>query len=458
MNPSDQLYDRFIASIREKNLLDGHHRVLLAVSGGMDSMAMAALFHQSPFFCGVAHCNFQLRGDESDKDQQLVKEMAQQLNMPFFVSSFETKVYARQHKLSIQMAARHLRYEWLEKVRSENHFDIIATAHHLDDSIETLFLNLIRGTGVNGLKGIPVKSGSLIRPLLFATRMEIGSFVVDKNIGYREDASNAEDKYQRNKIRHLVVPVLKEMNPAFDKVMRQFFDNIGHTLEQVQSLYEEFLEKCVQHGHDTKIFIKPMLTFPGYQSMLYDLLQTFNFSPTVCTNLAEKIGTQAGKTFLSPTHIALLDRDAIIISPLALPLSNNEYVIDRITSVLNTTQGTYTFDMNPSPDHTLPLRQPNANLAVIDADLLSFPLTVRPWIHGDRMIPMGMSGSKKISDIFIDKKIPRHKKDRVLLLISDSKLVWLTGIAISEEYKVTGHTKNFYCMRFFPNNTESPLL
>lgn len=442
---NDILYHGFVSHINEKNLLTNNHKVLLAVSGGMDSMTMADLFGESTYQFAMAHCNFQLRGKESDLDARLVEEIATQKKVPIYTTFFNTKTYARQHKLSVQMAARALRYEWLEKVRMDKGFDFVATAHHLDDSIETLLINLARGSGIRGLTGIPVKSGHVIRPLLFATRNDIEAYASKKSLQYREDRSNREDVYIRNKIRHHVIPQLKEVNPSLQASLAGFMS----AMEDTVSIFEQQValkkEACIQsHGEETHVLIKPLTELPSAHLYLYEFLKAFGFPAATCADILQSATAQAGKIFYSGSHMVVKDRDAwIVTKKQETPATSECYLISKETEKLiagNTLLQFSSGQFIGKPEIT-------TNQLVLTADMqkLTFPLVWRKWKAGDYLCPIGMGGrKKKISDLLVDIKMPLHQKKHVMVLTSNQQIVWVAGIRADERFAIKHDTKQYY--------------
>lgn len=437
------MYDHFIDYIRQHRLLKTGQRVLLAVSGGLDSMVMADLFKRSPYDFAIAHCNFQLRGDDSKLDEQTVRLLAEQYNTRMHCTRFDTKRFARQEKTSIQMAARTLRYKWLEETRSVNGYDAIATAHHLDDAIETLLIHLARGTGIAGMKGIPRKTNNVIRPLLFATRSSLEAFAREKNIRFREDRSNIETKYTRNKLRHNVVPVFKSINPSLHESMRQFFNRMEGTEAIFRMMTEDRRKACTKQSADElHVLIKPLQELPYPDIFLYEFLKEYGFNASTCRQIAAGLDAQSGKSYHSDTHTLVRDRDRLIV------FAPNNACGDGICIKIDpgaqeVSTGVCTFRMERgtmTPSTQLPS---DAKTLMADMNKLVFPLLLRSWQAGDRMIPLGMKGHKKISDILTEEKIPLHKKKEIVVLVSGRDIVWLPGIRAGEPFKITGTTLKY---------------
>ncbi len=437
------MYPRFNEYIRQHKLLKDNQRVLLAVSGGVDSVVMTELFNQSPFPFGIAHCNFQLRGSESDKDVALVHALAKKLNVDVFIERFNTRAFAGENNISIQMAARTLRYEWLEQIRTRQGYDMTATAHHLDDSIETLLINLVRGSGISGLKGIPIKTKQVIRPLLFATRWEIEAFANEKGLQYREDRSNKERTYQRNQLRHTVIPVLRNINPGLHDSMQSFFERLKGTEVIYQMMIDQQRKRCLErHQEELHIRTKVLEALPYPQIFLYEFLKEYGFSASVCREMISGSDRQPGKRFYSETHTALRDRDRFIVFP-GIEESDDIHV-EVMPDTRTACAGKHRFRFvtgNMADGPPLP-GGPHAVMA--DADKISFPLVLRTWEPGDTLTPLGMKGKKKVSDLLTGVKIPLHKKKEVLVLTSGDRIVWVVGVRASEDFKITEKTRRYF--------------
>lgn len=442
------LIERFLEKI---NVLTGNMancRVLLAVSGGVDSMVMVSLFSLSGKSFGLAHCNFMLRGEASDLDQQLVKHTALMLGVPFYAATFDTQEYAGENKLSIQEAARELRYQWLQETAFEHHYQLIATAHHLDDSIETLLINLLRGTGIKGLTGIPEKRDNIIRPLLFATREEIESFAREQNIEFRTDQSNLEDKYLRNRLRHHVIPLLKDLNPVFHQNMAEFFRKISATNEVLEIEVNRRREECISAEREgISIDIKKLTALPGADFFLFEFLKEYSFSYAVCNDLFNSLAGQAGTRFFSKTHIAIKDRTKIFVKPLATSDLNEEFIIYEETSQIETQTAVFSFEVKSTTDEMV--YPETEDIAMLDFDQLKFPLVLRKIKPGDRMVPLGMKGSKKISDLLTDLKVPIHEKQQAWVVVSDVEIAWLAGYRISEKFKVKPKSRKVFAAKIY---------
>ena len=433
---------RFKSFITERRLFPESGKVLLTVSGGMDSMAMAELFSSAGFNFAIVHCNFKLRGEDADADERLVEAAAGRYGVGFFSGSFNTKEIAKDRGDSIQMAARNLRYSFFEEIAAAHDFKYIATAHHLDDQIETFFINLIRGCGIAGLHGIRLKQGKIIRPMMFAYRTEIEEYVKENNIPFREDSSNQSLKYMRNKIRHELMPGFLEMNPAFREEMT---GNIAR-LAETEVVFRQFISKAkavvVRKEEDvTAIDIQKLKELEPLQTFLYEFIAEFGFKKEDISNIIPAMDGIPGKMFLSPTHQLLIDRQNILITPV-IPTSpgNKEYAVQRDNTALKTPIE-LTIEVHKADDYTIPKEN---RIASLDLDKLSFPLLLRRWQNADAFIPLGMKNRKKLSDFFIDKKFSIFKKERTWVLCSGDDIVWVVGSRIDERYKVTEETQEVY--------------
>jgi tRNA(Ile)-lysidine synthase len=432
------MLDRFLEFIKEKQLFSAHEKVLLAVSGGIDSMVLLHLFEKSGYDYGIVHCNFQLRGDESEQDERFVRQQVLIHGVPSFFARFETEEFARLNGISIEMAARDLRYEFFEKTRKENNFNYIVTAHHQDDLIETFFLNLSRKTGIKGLTGIKEKSGYIIRPLLFTSREEIEKYARREFIDFREDSSNNEVVFQRNFLRHRILPLFSEMNPAFSKNILATIEN----LKEAEKIYSGYLEMEIekvsaQNENGRVIFIEKLKNVPFPKNLLFEMMTEYNFNSSVIEKIAKGLDTESGRQYFSKTHRAVKDRENIYVTPLTKEEERIFYLesddIELFAPMDLIIEKTNSKNFKIIKDR---------NVACLDLDKLEFPLLIRRWEQGDYFQPLGMVGFKKVSDFFIDEKIPLHEKENTWLLCSGKKIVWIMGRRIDNRFKITPETKN----------------
>lgn len=434
------MQEKFLSYITQEQLFTAKDKTLLAVSGGVDSVVMCDLFHTSGFPFAIAHCNFQLREQESEGDELFVKELAEKYAVPFHHTRFDTAAYTKKNKLSIQAAARELRYEWFEKIRVQHHYQYIATAHHQGDVIETFFINLIRGTGISGLRSIVPKQGKIIRPLLFANKKDILIYAAEHKITYREDSSNASDKYQRNKIRHHLMPVLNEFSPVAELSIMQSIEK----LRAAEFIYKQTIEEvsskiCIKKNNTIRISIAELKKLNPISTYLYELLKPYGFNSSTTSSVLQVLNGEPGKVFFSPTHRLLKDRNTLIMEPFQ-SASEAEYLIQKNENELLIPGVHFNFSV-VSNSVNLPVSK-LPDQASIDADKLKFPLTLRKWKKGDTFYPLGMKGKKKLSDFFTDKKLSLIEKEATWLLCSEEKIVWVVGLRVDERFKVSGKTKN----------------
>lgn len=422
----------FIAGHR----LIGHgEKVLLAVSGGIDSMAMAHMFLHLPYDTGIAHCNFSLRGNDSDLDEELVRKFSENNNIPFYTVRFNTQAYADEKGISIQMAARELRYDWFEDIRRENNFDLIAVAHNLNDNVETMLINLVRGTGLTGLTGMKPVSGRIIRPFLSVTREKIQDYCSDNSIFYREDKSNAETKYTRNKIRHNVIPLLQQINPSLLRTLNESAERFGELNEIVNWHISRLRSELSVRKDDAIIFDQNKLKkYCINKTVLFELFRDFDLDNSQTGDLLNIIEGRTGSQIITPTHRITRNRDEILVT---------EIIDDKKVQV--TVSG---FDDLPSDISGMFLDVDNsfnipadASVACLDSEKVLFPLIIRKWQPGDSFFPLGMNQKKKLSDYFIDKKYSLPEKEKKRVLISDGKIVWILGDRIDDRFKITENTR-----------------
>ncbi len=432
------MLERFNTFIKAGKLFSGRHRILLAVSGGIDSMVMLDLFRKSRYPIGIAHCNFTLRGNESDIDQSFVRSYAEENNIPFFTVAFETEVYAGEKGLSIQMAARELRYNWLCRLSLEENYHYIATGHSIDDSIETFFINLSRGTGIHGLTGISDKQGVIVRPLLFATRKEIEEYAEKNNIRYREDSSNAETKYLRNKFRHKIIPLFEKVNPSFRQSMAATIAHLKATESVFNNVISQYRKSCVKVFQDQVSIDYTKLSGNEFSRIIiYELLNEYGFNSDQAERILNSAHTGSGKKFYSTGYRLVKDRTTFIITTRSQE-TNKTLVIDE-----NTRSIQYPISLKlkkKAVDASFKISG-DEKKACLDFDTLVFPLQLRKWRKGDKFMPLGMNTYKKLSDFFTDHKFSIPDKEKVWLLVSEDEIVWILGHRIDNRFKITQETQ-----------------
>lgn len=430
------MLSRFLEFSEREKLFTRGSRLLLAVSGGIDSMVMAWLFREAGIEYSIAHCNFSLRGDESDGDEEFVAAYARTSSISFFSRRFDTMTYAGTHRISVQMAARELRYDWFRSLIRSEGFDSVAVAHNLNDNVETFLINLSRGTGLHGLTGMSPRTGDIIRPLLFATREEIASYASARGIDFREDRSNAEVKYIRNRIRHKVIPELEKVNPG---ILAAVADTMKH-LSSDSSLVDTYLsllsgQLFTFSGDSAGVEISSLMTLNPLEPHIFGLFRPFGLFPKQTDEVISLLQSGTGRSVYTATHRLLNDRGRIIISP-RISEAPEEYTFNSIDEIRISGLFSALRITEPSDD-ALPATHLTASL---DLDLVAFPVTVRPWKPGDRFMPLGMKQMKKISDFLIDLKVPVTEKEQVLLLLSGSDVMWVMGYRIDDRFRVSEET------------------
>lgn len=403
----------------------------MAISGGIDSMVMLHLCQQSGLDIRAAHCNFQLRGDESDADEQFVKSECEKLGILVFVAHFDTKKFAEEHKLSIQVTARTLRYDWFQTLLINNDYDYILTAHHLDDSLETFLINFARASGLDGLTGIPKQNGYIIRPLLIFSRNEIEDFARENKIKWREDSSNATDKYMRNKLRHDVIPILKELNPG----LLSSFESTISNLQQAQTMVDDasrivYRKVVTDINFQKRINLPELMQLSNYRAYLYQWLEPFGFSDWDSIN--ELVNAQSGKQIHSQKHTLLKDRNELIVFENKMQ-ETGSFLIGK-------DQKDVKFPLKLSFCNVDDISVQATNTIFVDENKLQFPLEIRRWQEGDWFSPLGMDGKKKLSKFFKDEKYSLIDKSNAWLLCSDNQIVWVIGKRQDDRFKVTEQT------------------
>lgn len=423
---------RFQEHIAKNFSLLNRKKLLIAVSGGVDSTVLTHLLHQLKFNISLAHCNFNLRGAESDSDEKLVQELGLQLNIKTYTTSFNTETFAKENKLSTQIAARELRYEWFNNLVKENHLDYILTAHHADDNLETFLINLTRGSGLEGLMGIPSINKNIIRPLLVFSRDEIEQYAIQNSITWREDKSNASTKYIRNKIRHQVVPVLKEINPSLLDSFQKTSSHLQGSQQIVDDAVTEFKKKVVTKEKEViKISITEFQKASHPKAYLFQILKEFGFSEW--NDVFQLLSTQSGKFILSKTHRLLKDRNELLLTQIS-PNNTSDYFIHQSNTTISTPVQLIIDDVEK-------VTLSEKHIVLLDKEKLEFPLTIRKRKEGDIFYPSGMLGKKKISKFFKDEKFSLIDKENTWLLCSNNQIVWVIGKRADRRFLADNNTK-----------------
>ncbi|MDR1779710.1 MAG: tRNA lysidine(34) synthetase TilS [Tannerella sp.] len=429
--------------IERRHLLKPEGEVVVGVSGGADSVALLNLLILSGYKCVAAHCNFHLRGEESDGDEEFVRRTAEKLQIPFYKTDFDTVAYAKSRRMSVEMAARELRYEWFENLRQERKAQAIAVAHHRDDSIETVLLNLIRGTGIRGLTGINPVNGFVVRPLIPFSKNEIIQWLDDNHLTYRTDSSNLSDNYDRNFIRIHLLPLMTQLNPSVNEAVIRTAENLaGAELLFNQAIN---IERARVMTSAETVNIERLKQSSAPQTVLYELLRPYGFNRTTAEAIANALDGATGKIFYAAEtgYRIVKDRENLIIMP---PEQTDETF----------------FSLNDSDQLAEPIRlstekrQITANFSIgkekttayLDYSKLTFPLTLRRWRRGDRFVPFGMKGGKKLSDYFNDHKYSKLRKEQTWLLCNGDDIIWIVGERIDERYKIEKKSKIAFIVKF----------
>lgn len=395
-------------------------KLLITVSGGLDSVVLTQLFHSLHFNISLAHCNFNLRALESDKDEDFVKNIGKNLDIEVFSTSFNTNEFASKNKISTQIAARELRYNWFQELTEKHQFDYVLTAHHADDNLETFLINLSRGTGLEGLTGIPTVNKNIVRPFLIFSREEIEKYAKENTIAWREDQSNASTKYIRNKIRHQIIPILKEINPTLLNSFQKTTDNLKGSQQIVKDSIAQLKKKVisVDENGTTTLTISAIQKLSNSKAYLFELLKPYGF--TEWNDIRNLVSAQSGKQVFSKTHRLLKDRDLLLLSKLVLQKESLEISITKSTKeILNPIHITF--------ENVSKIEQSGKKSIFLDLEKLTFPLTLRKWEEGDYFYPIGMQGKKKLSKFFKDEKYSLLDKENTWLLCSENQIVWITG-------------------------------
>lgn len=438
------MVEQFLKYIHGEKLFHSSQRILLAVSGGADSMLMLHLFTNAGFSVAVAHCNFGLRGSESDGDEQFVSAYCDEHNLAFYVKHFATRDYAMEKGISIEMAARDLRYSWFDGLLSKHGLDLLATAHHQDDVIETFLINLSRGSGIKGLSGIQARSGKIIRPMLFTNRTEILEYCRQMNIDFRTDSSNQDTAFKRNLIRQQIVPLLEQVNPAFRRNALKTIGNLHETGQLFQQRMSE-IKPWVYSEDDqgVMIHIDKLLTLNPLRTILFELIREFGFQAEQTDDIIDSLSKESGRKFFSDEYRLIKDREYLLISPFRLKQDQVFYIEEDcpklhfpIHLAFEKLERTADFRFSTHPD-----------VVDLDQDTLTFPLILRHWQEGEYFQPLGMTGLKKLSDFFIDEKFSIPEKENAWILASGNRVIWIVGKRLDDRFKIIPKTKRIVRIR-----------
>jgi len=451
---------QFQGCIKEEKLFSKTDTLLLAVSGGVDSIVLCELCSRAGYSFTIAHCNFQLRGKESERDEDFVRKLGKKYSVEVFVKRFETEKYSKDKKVSIQVAARELRYQWFNEIvdslqmtdlSAEASIPIgakaddsrrrswIVTAHHLDDNIETVLMNFFKGTGISGLRGMLPKTGKIVRPLLFARKEELLQFAKENKLDWVEDTSNQSDKYSRNYLRHQLIPIIEKLYPTA-------IDNISDNIERFREL-EKFHNESIQHrlnklvernGEELRIPILKLKKMGSVKTILYELISNFGFGPAAVDEVVHLMDSETGKYILSASHRILKNRNWLIISPLNVEVQN-QVMIEKSEGTIPFQAGQLLLKKRNANEIELPA---NNGKAFLDEQKIIFPLMIRKWKPGDYFYPLGMPKKKKLARFFIDQKLSLADKERTWVIEMNKKIIWIVGMRIDDRFKITANTKN----------------
>jgi tRNA(Ile)-lysidine synthase len=450
-----KLEDKILKFIEAEKLFPPKTPLLIACSGGPDSMAAVHLLTQLKFAVGIAHCNFKLR-KEADEEQLFVAEYANTHQLPFYTVDFNTQEFAEKQQISIQEAARMLRYEWLETIRKQHQYHFIVTAHHQDDAVETVLMQMIKGCGIKGLGGIPTKNDKIVRPLLSVSKADLLEYLKLNQLDFRLDASNLANKYTRNFIRNEIIPKLNEVNPKAGDAIFELSEKAKAAEILIQERISQIKRKIVSVRFNTvEIKFGYILTHPSGKTILYEILKEYGFNSDQSKAIYEHLNSASGKKFLSEKFILLKDRNSLFVSP----QQSNKVYIQKYEALPNQIVfNEYKIQVDEGPAHKIVLKT-GSNYAFLDADKIEFPITIRYWKQGDYFYPFGLTklhsdkiGKKKLSKYFKDEKISGFDKENIPVLFSGEKLIWLVGHRIDDRFKVTATTKNVVKFKVVKSN------
>ena len=431
------MIDTIRSFIEKESLLSTEATVIVGLSGGMDSMALLDILILLGYRCVAAHCNFHLRGEESHRDEEFVERWCKSVDVPFVSVDFDTRQYASDKKISIEMAARELRYRWFEMIRVQHRAAAIAVAHHRNDSVETVLLNLIRGTGIKGLTGISPKNNRVVRPLLCVSREEIARYMAERDIPYMTDSTNNDDLYLRNALRLHVIPLLEELNPSVKETIYRTTQQLAEAEKVYSASVRESIERVFK---DNRINIQALRKTPSPLSVLFELLAPMGFGPSPIRDICRSMDAEPGRIFYAEPYRVIKDRDYFLIDRLSdVAATDQTFLIEtRTEEIFNPLHLTF---------RTLSLPvdiQRDKRFLYADYDRLKFPLILRKWRQGDWFIPFGMKGRKKLSDYFTDRKFNLKEKEDAWVLLSGEEIVWIVGERPDDRFRVTERTATIF--------------
>ena len=444
------LLERFIDNILHEHLFQKRDNLIIAVSGGVDSVVLCELCSQAKLNFEIAHCNFQLRGEESERDEAFVKSLGEKYAVEVFVKKFETEKYASERKLSIQVTARELRYKWFnELIEATNsrqqpatvsqHSTFLLTAHHANDNAETLLMNFFKGTGIKGLHGILPKQRNIIRPLLFATKEDILSFAQENNLAFVEDSSNLTEKYTRNYFRHTLIPSLKKVFPQVEENLQQNIERF----KEIDMLYQQAIflhkKKLIENkGSEAHVPVLKLLKSKPLKTVVYEIIKDYGFTAHQTDEVLHLLKSESGKYISSASHRIIKNRKWIIISPIH-SVENSLVVINENDKKIEFANGRLIIEKISADNYSL---STESNVAMLDAGVIAFPLVLRKWKQGDYFYPLGMQKKKKLSRFFIDTKMSVAEKEITWVIESNKKIIWVVGKRIDNRFRITSATTN----------------
>lgn len=435
------MINRFKKHINDQLLFNKEDSIILAISGGADSVCLALILKELNFNFSLAHCNFNLRGLESDTDEGFVRELADKMKVNVHVKKFDTLKYSTSNKISVQMAARDLRYKWFEELRKRTSSKYILVAHHSNDEIETFFINLVRGSGIRGLIGMKEKRDNIVRPLLTFSRNDIENFLNLKNQNFRTDSSNVDTKYLRNNIRENLIPLLKDMNPAFDKTFLKEIEHLNEVFTVFEDRINALKKEIIRYSGDNLIINKKkFITIKERKVLLREILSPFGFTQT--EQILECCFSISGKIFYSEEYKLLVDRNDLIVNKKSEDVVAGGLINRVDKEIISPIAMKFSVEEEISVEN-------KKTIAFFDFNKLDFPLTIRKWKEGDFFHPLGMRGKKKLSDFFIDEKFSIFEKEECFLLCNKEEIIWIIGHRISEKYKISATTKKAYIAELF---------
>jgi tRNA(Ile)-lysidine synthase len=440
------LLQQFLQYVQQHHLFTKKDKLLIAVSGGADSVVLCHLCQQAGFSFAIAHCNFNLRGQESIRDENFVKNLATQYDVQLYATSFDTEKYMQENKLGLQEAARELRYTFFNELLTNHQHNFLLTAHHANDNVETVLMNMVKGTGIKGLRGILPKQHKILRPLLFAKKEDILAFATAEKLLYVEDSSNAKTDYTRNFLRHEVMPVLQKLHPQVEDNM---LDSIKK-YTQIEAIYDEYIQRMrklllEKKGEELHIAVAKLIKQTSWETVLFELLKEYGFNASQQNEIIRLLQAETGKYIASPTHRLIKNRNWLILSR-NVSATNNHYLVESSPATINFELGKFSITETALPKEL----HIDDNTAFVDAKHIAFPLVLRKWRQGDYFYPLGMPKKKKLSKFLINKKLSLTDKEKIWVLEVNKKIIWVVGHRIDDRFKITDQSTNVLKLHLVP--------